>query len=252
MRTAGESSRIAFIHAADLARADQTHHAGVPQIGILVAVCAANREERLDRLRPAELAERDRGEEPNPRARVGEQFDQAWKRFGLSRASPRTLAAWARTSGSESVEQRLEDGHRLRRFPSRIRPRHLTQAPDGVNARQRRAFRAWRSLASACHAAPPRAASSNCASWRTRMSAWASSLQRAHRDRDAPSPAPESPSLRERPGRRVATRRARGRSALSSACPSLRPSRRNRAHRRGRSRRRSPAPTRRTAWNRPA
>ena len=222
----------------------------MPEVGVLVAVGAEHRQQRLDRLRPAQLAQRDRREEAHSRARVVEQADQPVEGLRLSHLAQH-LGRLGADLGVGVGEQGLEHGP----LADAAR-RQAWCGPPGPAPRSRESAPAlpWRdpaTAASVCQPAPPRAASSNCASWRTRMSGWASS--RASSSSDRRSIPSASSALTSRNCGIAAPRldRARGRSAPCSACPSPRPSRRSRAPRRGRSRRRSPAPTRRTAWNRP-
>ena len=76
IRTAGDPSAAARFNAVDIPRADQPHDGGVPQVSVLVRVVAEHFQQRPDGLRPAQLAQRHRGEQADARAVIGEPGDQ--------------------------------------------------------------------------------------------------------------------------------------------------------------------------------
>ncbi len=75
-RGGGESGGVVAAH--------ETHHGGVPEIEILVAIGAEELEQRTGGLRGAELAEALRGEEADARCVVLERGDQRGERGGLA------------------------------------------------------------------------------------------------------------------------------------------------------------------------
>ena len=124
-------------------RADQAHHGGVPEVRVLAAVVAEQGQQRADRLRPGELAQRDRGEGADPRAVVAEPGDQPVEAPSARgpRPAPWRPARGPRPRGRRAAGRGPPTGRAARRRTGRGRagpaPRSRAAGPAGRRASRR-------------------------------------------------------------------------------------------------------------------